>query len=199
MIDLTEIDITDFYFNNHWLSDFGGIVAGKSGFTSYSLLPSKEIKTEKIIGVDGELITNVRYNPRTFVVPVYFSDITRIRDIAGWLNVKKPMDFNCGKDMVKIKCMFDSAVDIQNYNLTGTTELKFIAHNPYFSLISESYEVFNKDIYDIALFRKYGKYEDRLSNIQKGYIKIALENKWFSLPQGKLKYKDGELHEKCDE
>lgn len=47
--------------------------------------------------------------------------------------------------------------------------------------------------------KKYGKYEDRLSNIQKGYIKIALENKWFSLPQGKLKYKDGELHEKCDE
>ena len=47
--------------------------------------------------------------------------------------------------------------------------------------------------------KKYGKYEDRLSNIQKGYIKIALENKWFSLPQGKLKYKDGELYEKCDE
>ena len=46
---------------------------------------------------------------------------------------------------------------------------------------------------------QYGKYEDRLSNIQKGYIKIALENKWFSLPQGKLKYKDGELYEKCDE
>ena len=48
-------------------------------------------------------------------------------------------------------------------------------------------------------FKKYGKYEDRLSNIQTGYIKMLLENKWISLPQGKLKYKDGELHEKCGE
>lgn len=42
-------------------------------------------------------------------------------------------------------------------------------------------------------------YDSRGNLTQKGYIKIALENKWFSLPQGKLKYKDGELHEKCDE
>ena len=48
-------------------------------------------------------------------------------------------------------------------------------------------------------FRKYGKYEDRLSNIQKGYIKIALKNRWFRKPIGKVKYKDGELYEKCDE
>ena len=39
-------------------------------------------------------------------------------------------------------------------------------------------------------FKKYGKYEDRLSNIQKGYIKIALENKWFRKPIGKIKYKE---------
>lgn len=48
-------------------------------------------------------------------------------------------------------------------------------------------------------FRKYGKYEDRLSNIQKGYIKIALKNRWFRKSIGKVKYKDGELYEKCDE
>lgn len=46
---------------------------------------------------------------------------------------------------------------------------------------------------------QYGKYEDRLSNIQKGYIKIALKNRWFRKPLGKVKYKDGELYEKCDE
>ncbi len=48
-------------------------------------------------------------------------------------------------------------------------------------------------------FKKYGKYEDRLSNIQKSYIQISLKNRWISLPQGKLKYKDGELYGKCDE
>ena len=31
------------------------------------------------------------------------------------------------------------------------------------------------------------------------YIKIALKNRWFRKPIGKVKYKDGELYEKCDE
>ena len=38
-------------------------------------------------------------------------------------------------------------------------------------------------------------YEDRLSNMQKSYIEISWRNKWFHFPEGKLKYKDGELCE----
>lgn len=48
-------------------------------------------------------------------------------------------------------------------------------------------------------FSKYGEYEDRLSNIQKSYIKISVENRWFFEPMGKLRYKEGKLDGKCDE
>lgn len=37
-------------------------------------------------------------------------------------------------------------------------------------------------------FSKYGEYEDRLSNIQKSYIKISLKNGWLNEPMGKLRY-----------
>lgn len=57
----------------------------------------------------------------------------------------------------------------------------------------------NVDMKNWSAVKKYGKYEDRLSNIQKGYIKIALENKWFRKPIGKIKYKEGNLNGKCDE
>lgn len=39
-------------------------------------------------------------------------------------------------------------------------------------------------------FSKYGEYEDRLSNIQKSYIKISLKNGWLNEPMGKLRYKE---------
>ena len=48
-------------------------------------------------------------------------------------------------------------------------------------------------------FSKYGEYEDRLSNIQKSYIKISVENRWFFEPMGKLRDKEGKLDGKCDE
>ena len=48
-------------------------------------------------------------------------------------------------------------------------------------------------------FSKYGEYEDRLSNIQKSYIKISLKNGWLKEPMGKLRYKEGKLDGKCDE
>ena len=48
-------------------------------------------------------------------------------------------------------------------------------------------------------FSKYGEYEDRLSNIQKSYIKISLKNGWLNEPMGKLRYKEGKLDGKCDE
>lgn len=144
MYNVVALDNLDFYFNGRWLSEFNGIIAGKNGLAPFSSIPSKEISTEKILGVDGELVTNVRYNPRTFVVPVLFNDLTKLRDISAWLGVRQPTDFYFKNDTVKISCMIDSAIDIENYNMAGTVELKFIAHNPYYYAVNDIKYIFAK-------------------------------------------------------
>lgn len=132
MLNFNGITFDDFYFNGRWLSDLGGIIAGKDGLSLFSVLPAKEIKSEKIIGRDGEIVYGSSYQPRTFSIPILFSDVSRIREIASWLNVAQPTDFWLKGDGVKLKVLFDSAIDLQAYALQGVVELKFIAHDPYF-------------------------------------------------------------------
>jgi predicted phage tail component-like protein len=138
MLDIENIDYTDFYFNGKWLSSFNSKVAGVDGFTSFSMLPSKEIKTEKALGVDGEIVYSANFQPRTFTVPLYFEDISKIRDLSAWLSVQSPTDFYWKNDTVKIKTMPNELIDLKHYLMQGTSEIKFICHNPFFSLITET-------------------------------------------------------------
>ncbi|BDR74197.1 hypothetical protein K144316041_p20360 (plasmid) [Clostridium tetani] len=130
---------SDFFFNGHWLSEFGGQVAGKNGVYILPFLCSQDTKTSKILGQDGELVTISTYNPRTFIVPVFFKDLKGIgiRNIVGWLSVKEPQWFSYSKDDVQIKCKLDSNVSDLEYGvyhnkISGITELKFIAHDPFY-------------------------------------------------------------------
>ena len=101
--------------------------------------------------------------------------------------------------------------NVQVLNIYGCNSGNLSTYYKYNTNIAlELSKIVNGDVYaydgNVAFgptwanpFKKYGKYEDRLSNIQKGYIKIALENKWFRKPIGKIKYKEGNLNGKCDE
>lgn len=146
MLNLANMNFEDFYFNGRWLSSLGGQICGKDGVSPFSVLPAKDIKSEKILGVDGEIVFSSNYQSRTFNVPIMFEDITRIREIAGWLNVDKPTDFYFKNDTVKTKVMFDSAIDFEAYALQGIVELKFIAHDPYFKLITEATQEFTSGL-----------------------------------------------------
>lgn len=137
MFNINSLINRDFYYNGRWLSDFGGEIAGSNGMSPFSVLPQLDIKSESVIGMDGQLVYGSSYQPRTFVVPVYFKDLTRIREIASWLSTKQPTDFYFKGDDVKISVLLDSAIDIQGYCLQGTVELKFIAHNPYYSAVDD--------------------------------------------------------------
>ena len=90
---------------------------------------------------------------------------------------------------------------------SGNLSTYFIAGS---NIASELSKIVSGDVYaydgNVAFgptwtrpFSKYGEYEDRLSNIQKSYIKISVENRWFFEPMGKLRYKEGKLDGKCDE
>lgn len=144
MLNFSSIDNGDFYFNGKWLSDFGGMIAGKSGLSSLSLTPQLDVKSEKVLGRDGELVYDSTYNPRTFTIPVMFNDLTRIREIAGWLNARKPTPFYIKGDTVQIDCMIDSALEINAYSYQGVVELKFIARNPFYYSITDRKHIINK-------------------------------------------------------
>lgn len=145
MLNFNSIDTGDFYFNGHWLSEFGGVIAGQNGLSPFSLTPQLQTKTEKILGRDGELVYDATYSPRTFTIPVMFEDLNQIRDIAGWLNARKPTTFYFKGDTVQIDCLIDSALDVNAFCYQGTVELKFIAHRPFFYAIQDRKHVINKN------------------------------------------------------
>jgi predicted phage tail component-like protein len=186
MKNLTDISFQNFYFNGHWLSEFEGEIGGKSGLSPFSILPSREIKTEKITGLDGEIVYSSSYNPRTFVVPVYFKNINRIREIAGWLSTSQPVDFYYEGDTVKIKAMFDSAVDAETYILetllAGVTELKFICHDPVFTWITETVKRYTTSLTSFTLFND-GNLESypQIKIEGKGNISVGVNGKSFSI------------------
>lgn len=144
MKDINNIKFDDFYYNNHWASEYGITIGGASGVPLSSPLPTIDTQTQKIIGVHGAFITSSQYNPRTFVIPIVISDLSRIREIAGWLSNLEPSYFYYKGDSVKIKCVINDAQNDIQYGImenlkAGITDLKFIAYDPFYELINDKY------------------------------------------------------------
>lgn len=146
-----------------------------------------ETKTETVLGKDGVIEYESYYNPRTFVVPVYFESLNNLRGIASWLNSRKATDFYFSADKLKIKVKIDGAVDISRYLQSGLTELKFIAYDPYYYAVNDikytfqkfdrgntqinpltTYNAFNLTLYDrytpIYYEATYVNYEDLINS-----------------------------------
>lgn len=140
MINMSVIDFTDFSFNGSFLTSFDGFVGGRGGFKNFSAIPSRDTTTEKLIGIDGELVVSSKLNPRTFAIPIFINDLAdgKIRDLAVWLDTEEPKIFYWKDDTVYIKCMLDSGgIDFENiFDTKGLTELKFIAYDPFYYLIT---------------------------------------------------------------
>lgn len=142
MLNYDQLCTKDFYFNGAYLSSMNGVVGDKSGFNNFSVTPTREYFTEKLIGFDGEVFLGSRLAPRVFVIPVFFTSITdaTIRNIAAWLDVQEPTQFYFKDDSVYINCILDSnSYDISDlYTNSGKMELKFIAHDPFYYEITAS-------------------------------------------------------------
>lgn len=141
MKSILDIDFTDFYFNGHYLSQFGGFIGGTERLSKYPLLPSRNYTTDRAIGQDGETVFDSYLEPRQFEVPIFFDKLDNIgiRKIAGWLNTKTDQWFFYKGDALKIKCTLDSngtfldqLGNSSNRIDNGFISLKFIAHDPYF-------------------------------------------------------------------
>lgn len=139
---ISNIDFTDFYFNGHFLSDFGGFIGGLDKLEQHSLLPSRIYTTDRAIGQDGESVFSSYLSPRTFELPVFFEslDYAGIRNIAGWLNTKQPEWFYFKGDTLKIKCTLDTnGTFLDTITLKdGYSVIKFIAYDPYYYEIVET-------------------------------------------------------------
>lgn len=139
---LSNIDFTDFYFNGHFLSDFGGFIGGLEYFEQLSLLPSRSYNTDRAIGQDGETVFSSHLDPRPFEIPIFFKklDDAGLRNIAGWLNTKSPEWFHYKNDTLKIKCTLDTnGTYLDSITLKeGACKLKFIAHDPFYYEINET-------------------------------------------------------------
>lgn len=140
MRNFKDIDITNFFFNGKWLSEFEGVVAsGGGGIENFSMLPNIEKQTSQVLEKDGEIFLGARYEPRTFSLDVWFKNVNRLRDITSWLGVLEPKEFYFKNDSVKLFCMIDGGFDWKKYMMNnGTVTLKFIAYDPYY------YEIYPK-------------------------------------------------------
>ena len=138
---LKNIDFTDFYFNGHYLSEFGGIVGGTERLKEYPLLPNRVYITDHAAHQDGEYVFGSYLEPRTFEVPVFFEELDKagLRSIASWLSTKEDAWFWYKDDNLKIKCSLDGESLLESVaGYDGQVFLKFISHDPYFYQIEES-------------------------------------------------------------
>lgn len=143
MLTLNDINFMDFYFNGHFLSEFGGYIGSTDGgLKTYSLLPSRTYVTDKPLNYDGNIVFDSYLEPREFTVPIVFDSIDDggIRQISGWLNTKKDEKFYFADDSVYINCTLDSNnTDFSSIGGDdGECELNFIANDPYYYALNSS-------------------------------------------------------------
>lgn len=148
MHTLSDINFYDFYYNGHYLSDFGGYVGSTDGgFKRYSLLPQRSYVTDRPLGYDGKFIFDSYLEPRPFSVPVVFEDIDEvgIRAISGWLNTNKDAVFYFVDDSLYINAVLDSKeTDFDSVTgIDGECELNFIANDPYYYSMNPSRYAFD--------------------------------------------------------
>lgn len=137
---LKNIDFLDFYFNGHYLSEYGGIVGGTEPLKQYPLLPTRVYVTDRAANQDGVYVFNSYLEPRIFEVPVFFEDIDSVglRKISAWLNSENDTWFYFKGDDLKIKCSIDGEYLLDTITGdNGVVYLKFIAHDPYYYALDE--------------------------------------------------------------
>lgn len=188
---IKNIDFTDFYFNGHWLSDFGGMIGGTDPIKEYPLLPEREYITDRAINQDGETLFNSYLKTRTFEVPIFFEslDDVGIRQIAQWLDSPSPSWFYFKNDTLKIKCVLDSGgSNLENLAIYGgTTSLKFLAFDPFYYELKETY------------VEKTGltTTSTTLSYKNKGYESFCELKLWGSGTINITVYKDKDVYKTC--
>lgn len=143
MKDIKLIDFNDFYFNGHYLTEFGGMIGDTDGGKlTYPLLPTRNYTTGKPFNYNGEIVFATYLSPRTWEVPVFFEDLDYygIRRIASWLDSEQATEFYFKGDTIRIFARLDTdAFFLDTINgIQGLTSLKFIAHDPYYYDIRKS-------------------------------------------------------------
>ncbi len=152
MHTLSDINFYDFYYNGHFLSEYGGYIGSTDGgLKRYSLLPSRSYVTDRPLGLDGKYIFDSYLEPRTFSVPVVFEELddAGIRQISGWLNTSRDSRFYFADDSLYINAVLDTkASDFDSISgIDGECELNFIANDPYYyALIPSSYTFENTKV-----------------------------------------------------
>lgn len=215
MYNLDQVDITDFFFNDRYLSSFDAIVGSSSGYTDLMTLPNKNYITDRAIGQDGTSVFDEYLDPRAFIIPVAFNDLKTysVRDIVEWLDTEEAVDFYFKNDRIKLNARLDTGGfnTLNRIVLSGITELKFIAHDPYFyeinpvvysgeigdGVVISGYNSGNRKSYPLIKIQGTGivtiNIKDKDNNIVCGFeIQNILDGVTFDALTREILYDDGE-------
>ena len=140
MLSILDCCYDNFRFGDKWLSDFGGIIYNEDGWKISNGLTSNKI-TAKLGNHDGELYLGQSYNPRTITIPIFIQNDIDIDEFYAWLlNGEQELEFEYSGR--KINAVLDNQIDITSYydgDYKGLSTLSFIAYNPYWRPIQDTY------------------------------------------------------------
>lgn len=150
---ISDINTYDFFFNGHFLSEFGGYVGSTDGgLKKYPFLPSREYATDSPLEYDGEYVFDSHLAPREWEVPIVFDNIddAGLRQVAGWLDTSTAAKFYYADDTVYIMaCLNGDNNDISSVSgKDGEITLNFIAHDPFYYAINPSTYTFTNIMQD---------------------------------------------------
>ena len=134
----TEFYATDFKFGDKCLSDFGGTIINKDGWSLKNQI-TIERKEMEIPKRDGCILVNWKYSSRIIEMSVFIDEDIELDEFSAWLlNGEQKLSFI--EDGREINAILDNSLDIKSYfnkHFRGMLDLTFVACSPYWRLIKE--------------------------------------------------------------
>lgn len=123
---------SDISINGSWFSEYGVYVAGTDGI-ELSVAPSKNVRSAKIMGKDGEVFFGSQYDVRTMQLPIYIENLELIDSFKQLIGFKEPTWITFKDTGLKIKGLFTNDIKAKTYlGNMGKFELTLTAYDPYF-------------------------------------------------------------------
>lgn len=141
-MNANDVCFEDFRLGDKRLSDFGGIIYNEDGWKISNGLSSNKTTT-KMTNRDGEIFLGLTYNPRVITIPIFIQEDIDIDEFYAWLlNGEQELEFEDSER--KINVVLDTQIDITSYyngDYKGLSTLSFIAYDPYWKAVRNTYSV----------------------------------------------------------
>lgn len=139
-----------FIFNGIKSTDFGLEIVNDKQLNK-SISPSKITTTEKISGVNGEMIFDQTYGTRTISIKCYLNntDLSNVRQMMTWLGEKYAQELILSYQPYKVyTALFQHEITMKEYLNGGMFILDFICYTPFAKSLYSTLDIINNIEYD---------------------------------------------------